>query len=154
MQESETYITIKYHKESFPNEIPCCLKNPSKSSIGRISKVILDKINKHIQKETSVNQWKNTSSVIEWFANIKEKECSSFIIFDIESFYRSITKCLFTNAIKFAKQITEIPDHDMPLINQSRKTLLFNEKIPNLKKMIMKILMSRWDVLTEQKCVN
>ena len=56
------------------------------------------------------------------------------MVFDIESFYPSITECLFTNAIQFAKQITEISDCDMSLINQSRKTLLFNEKIPWVKK--------------------
>ena len=72
--------------------------------------------------------------VIEWFVNIKEKERSSFMVFDIESFYPSITEHLFTNAIQFAKQITEISDHDMSLVNQSRKTLLFNEKIPQVKK--------------------
>ena len=134
MQETEAYITIKDHKESFLNRIPCRLINPSKSSIGKISKVILDKINNHIQKETSANQWKDTSSVIQWFVNIKEKERSSFMVFDIESFYPSITERLFNNAIQFAKQTTEISDYDMSLINQSRKTLSFNEKIPWVKK--------------------
>ena len=56
---------MKDHKESFPNKISCHLINPSKSSIGKTSKVILDKINSHIQKETSANQWKDTSSVID-----------------------------------------------------------------------------------------
>ena len=147
MQETEAYITIKDHKESFPNKIPCHLINPSKSSVGKISKVILDKINNHIQKETSANHWKDTSSVIEWFVNIKEKERSSFMVFDIESFYPSITEHLFTNAIRFAKQITKISNYGMSLINQSQKTL-FNEK------MVVKILMSQWDVLVERRCVN
>ena len=71
------YITINDHKESFPGEIPCRLINSSKFSVGKISKVILDKINNHIQKETFANQWKGTSSVIDWFVNIKEKERSS-----------------------------------------------------------------------------
>ena len=61
MQEIKAHITIKDQKKNFPNKIPCRLINPSKSSFGKISKVILDKINNHIQKETSANQWKNTS---------------------------------------------------------------------------------------------
>ena len=61
MQETEAYITIKDHKESFPNKIPCRLINPSKSSVGKISKV---------------------------------KERSSFMVFDIGSFYPSITERL------------------------------------------------------------
>ena len=91
--------------------------NPSKSSVRKISKVILDKINNCIQKQTSANQWKDVSSVIEWFVNIKEKERSSFMVFDIERFYPSITERLFTNALRFAKQITQISDYDMSLIN-------------------------------------
>ena len=122
IQETEAYITMKDHKESFPSKIPCRLINPSKFSVGKISKVILDKINDHIQKETSANQWKNTSLVIEWFLNIKEKKHSSFMVFDNESLYSSITERLFTYAMQFAKQITEISNYDMSLINQSRKT--------------------------------
>ena len=37
MQETEAYITIKNQKESFPNKIPCCLINPAKSSLAKIS---------------------------------------------------------------------------------------------------------------------
>ena len=95
------------------------MTNPSKSSVSIINKVILDNINNHIQKETSANQWKNMSLLTEWFFNIKEKERSSFMVFDIEIFYPSITERLFTNAIQFAKQITEISDYDLSLINQS-----------------------------------
>ena len=53
---------------------------------------------------------------------------------DIDIFYPSITERLFTNAIQFAKKITEISDYGMSLIKQSRKTLLLNEKLPWVKK--------------------
>ena len=134
MLETEAYIAVKDHKESYPNKIPCRLINPSKSSIGKISKITLDKINNHIQKETSSNQWKDRSWVVEWFVNIKEKERSSFMVFDTVSFYPSITERLFNYAIQFSEQITEISDYDMSLINQSQKTLLFNEQILWVKK--------------------
>ena len=49
--------------------------------------------------------------------NIKEKERSFFMVFDIQSFYPSITERLFINAIQFAKQITKISDYGMSLIN-------------------------------------
>ena len=116
MQETEAHITTKDYKETFFNKISCRLISPSKYSMGKSSKVILDKINNYIQKETSANKWKGTSSVIEWFVNIKEKERSSFMVFDVDSFYPSITQRLFTNAIQLAKQITEISDYDMSLI--------------------------------------
>ena len=56
-----------------------------------------------VQSRTSVNQWKDISSVIEWFISIKNKESASFVVFDIESFYPSIFEDLFKSAIQFAK---------------------------------------------------
>ena len=117
MEEREAYVTVKDHKEDFTNKISCRLIKPSKSRIGKISKVILDKINNIFQSRTSVNQWKNTSSVIESFINIKNKESSSFIDFDIESFYPSISEDLFKSAIQFAKESIDISDYNLSLIN-------------------------------------
>ena len=51
--------------------------------------------------------------------------------FDIESFYPSISDNLFIKAIQFGREIT---DEDINLIMQARKTLLFNEGIPWVKK--------------------
>ena len=45
LEETEAYITLKDHKSEFPNKILFRLINQSKSSIGKISKVILDRIN-------------------------------------------------------------------------------------------------------------
>ena len=134
MQEDEAYITIKDHKDEFPNKITCHLINPSKSSIGRISKPILDKFNSHILLSRKLNQWKDTSDVIEWYKAIDDKQNSSFIQFHIESFYPSIKKELFNNTILFAKTITDISDEELNIIMESRKTLLFNNGIPWVKK--------------------
>ena len=43
LQESESYITIKDHKDDFLRKLLCSLINSSKSDIGKISKVIIDK---------------------------------------------------------------------------------------------------------------
>ena len=43
------------------------------------------------------------------------------MVFDIESFYPSISEKLFNDAIQYAKRTVEIPDHDMIIINHSRK---------------------------------
>ena len=48
--------------------------------------------------------------------------------------YPSISKSLFTKAIQFATQITEITDEDTNLIMEARKTILFNEGITWVKK--------------------
>ena len=76
---------------------------PLKTSIGKLSNVILDKINQQIQLITRVNQWYDTLSVIEWFINLEDKERLSFMVFKIENFYLSINESLFTKGIQFTK---------------------------------------------------
>ena len=100
MEETEAYITVKDHKNEFPNKIPCRLINPSKPYLGKISKVILDKINQSIVKSTLINQWKNTQAVLNWFDKIENKNKVAFIQFDIESFYPSITQKLLDKSIQ------------------------------------------------------
>ena len=97
MLETETYITVKDHKEGFPHKLSFRLLNLSKS--GKISKNIFDWFNKSLIAFTHANQWKNTSSVIDWFKNIPNKRQSGFIQFDVENFYSSISLNLFNNAI-------------------------------------------------------
>ena len=91
-------------------------------------------IHKDIIKKSKVNQWNNTSEVITWFKNIKNKNKTSFINFDVESFYPSISIELFTEAINYAKTITNIEDDQLAIIMQSRKTLLFHKDEPWVKK--------------------
>ena len=98
--------------------------------MSKISKKIIDKINEKITSSIDDNQWKNSNAVIEWFKNIQNKSKRSFIVFDIENFYPSISLTLFNNAIQFAKEICEIPDNDLSIIMHSRKTLLFNNGEP------------------------
>ena len=91
MKKTESFLTIKNHKERFPHTLSFCLINPSKSDNGKISKSLLDTINANILKQTNVTQWKNTSQVITWFKNIKSKKTSSFVNSDVENFYPSIS---------------------------------------------------------------
>ena len=50
--------------------------------------------------------------------------------FDVESFYPSITKNLFHEAINFAKDIVDISNTDFPIAMHTRKTIVFNDDIP------------------------
>ena len=68
-----SFITLKDHKPNFENNPKVRLINPAKNEIGRSSKVILDKIKRKLKNITKVNQWKDTSEVINWFNNIGEK---------------------------------------------------------------------------------
>ena len=53
--EKEAYIAIKDHKDDFPTKISCRLINPCKPSIGKISKVILDRINTAVRNHAKIN---------------------------------------------------------------------------------------------------
>ena len=122
LQEKKVYITIKDHKDDFSNKISCRLINSCKSGIDKISKLILDRINTAVRNHTKVIQWKDTSTIIDRFKNIPDKKSCYFMVFDIESFYPSISEKLFNEVIQYAKNIVEIPDHDMVIINHSRKS--------------------------------
>ena len=102
------FITLKDHKENFRTSHPCCLINPSKSELGKVGKVILEKGNKNLVKYLKVNQWRNTDSVINWFNAIENKSQCLFIQLDIVEFYPSISENILDTTINFAKQYTYI----------------------------------------------
>ena len=106
-EKSNCFFTVKDHKENFQNNQTVRLINPVKKDIGRISKVILHKINSSLIKQLKVNQWKNTQNVTEWVMNIEEKSKYKFIVFDIKRLlpinkgnttYQSDTFCRKTGA--------------------------------------------------------
>ena len=74
-----------------------------------------------------VNQWRNSTGVISWFINIKDKSRKSFISFDIVDFYPSISESLLDQAIEWAKKHSEISDQDIQVIKHARKSLLHHD---------------------------
>ena len=116
---------FKDHKENFQSKPSCRLINPSKNEIGKISKIVLEKINKKLLKELDFNQWRNTDDVIRWFRNIPNKSECKFIQLDIKEFYPSITEKSLKNAITFAENYIPISKEDIRIIKHCRKSLLF-----------------------------
>ena len=90
----DAYITMKDHKENFNCKPKCRLINPTKSETGRISKKIIEQINKTIRNKTKFLQWTDTQEVIDWFNGLKDKRNLKFIKFDVVDFYPSIIKAL------------------------------------------------------------
>ena len=125
---STAFITLKDHKKNFRSKPSCRLINPYKNEIGKISKIVLEKINKKLLKELDSNQWKNTDDVICWFRNIPSKSECKFIQLDIKEFYPSITEKSLNNAITFAKDYIWISKEDIRIIKHCRKSLLFYRK--------------------------
>ena len=96
---------------------------PAKNELGRISKLILDKINKKISQTFELNQRKNTDVVIDWFKQIKTYINLRLLI--LKNFTR-LLECLLKSAINFAEQHAEISEKDKAIIFHARKSLLFN----------------------------
>ena len=113
-------------KDNFQSSLHCRLINLSKSELGKVSKSILENINQHLVKLLHVNQWKHSTSVIEWFRNIENKKNCNFIKFDIREYYPSITETILDKALLFAKQHHDIPNDNTRLIKHCRKSLLFS----------------------------
>ena len=60
--------------------------------IGKISKYFLEHLTFQVRDLSSVNQWQETSTVINWFRNIKNEKKCIFMQFDIEELYPLISK--------------------------------------------------------------
>ena len=94
----------------------------------------METINQALIKNLDVNQWKSSSSVIEWFKSIDNKKDCIFIKFYIQEFYPSILGSIFKKSSLFAKEHHHIPDEDIRIIDHCRKPLLFYEDEPWTKK--------------------
>jgi len=145
----EAFITLKDHKENFANRPTCRLINPSKTEVGRISKQILEEINRELVNATKVNQWKNTSSVLHWYKQLPNKRNSTFICFVVVEFYPSISEALLNRALDFASRHVNISDADRQIIINAKHSLLFSNGKPWKKrnsKSLFDVTMGSYDV--------
>jgi hypothetical protein len=83
-----------------------------------------------IRKKTNLNQWKNTHEMLMWFKQLKNKKRKSFIIFDICSFYPSITPELLSEVLDWATLYVDITPEENNIIMQAKKSYLYTGKIP------------------------
>lgn len=81
-----------------------------------------------------VNLWRDNTSVLEWFKNLQEKKKMRFIVFDIVDYYPSITRELLERALAWASNLCEVGDLDKKIILEARKTFLFLNGDPHIKK--------------------
>ena len=123
--EKESFVSLKDHKSDFRNNPKCRLLAPMKCEIGKISQQILSKIVKVVRKKTKLNQWQNIYSCIDWYKSIRNKDQMNFIIFDIVSFYPSISESLLSKALDWASKFVRISNKDRNIILQARKSIVF-----------------------------
>ena len=122
--EKDVFMTLKDYKPNFANKPTCRLINPTKSEIGKVSKKIFDRI----------NSTKNNAAVINWFTSIKNKQHSSFICFDIEEFYPSISQDLLKKALDFASDYDNITTDEKNIVTHAKNSILIHKHLPWQKK--------------------
>ena len=137
--DSPAYLLLKDHKDNFDNDPKCRLINPAKTNIGKISKQLLQEINREVREKTGLTQWQSTGEVLNWFKDITHKDKKKFMQMDIVDFYPSITKELLDKAMDWASTITPIQEKTKAIISHARRSLLFSrtqrgETIPWTKK--------------------
>ena len=115
------FISLNDHKENFKHNIKYHLINPSKGEMGVVSKTFLEEIDNRLNNHLCYNQWRSTSTVIEWFKAIEKKPCK-FIKFDIAEFYPSISVELLEKSINFARSIIEIENKIIDIIKHGKST--------------------------------
>ena len=134
-------LNFKVTKENFMNNPKCKLINPYKSELGKVSKKILSNAVSVLRNQTTLNNWKNTESVIEWFESLENKNELVFIQFDICEFHPSISEKLLKNALEYAKRYINITEEETQIILQAKKAFLFSGDQPWVKKGNKKPLM-------------
>ena len=115
---------MKNHKENFLTHPKCWLINSTKSEVGRICKVKIDRINKVVLSKSRLIQWTNTNQVLDWFIDL-DKETYIFFKLDVVDFYSSIREELVTKSLKFDESYTSIPTEDLVLIKNACKSILY-----------------------------
>ena len=100
--ESNYFITLKDHKENFQNNPSVRLIIPDKNDLERLSKFIIQAVNKELRHKISLNQWKNTEDLTDWLMSINNNQLCKFAIFGI----LSINKRIITQTIfRFCREI-------------------------------------------------
>ena len=126
--EIEVFVTPKDHKDNFRNNPSCRLISPCKTEIGRISKQILENIVRDVKDKTKFNHWRSTKDAATWFDNINDKKRKSFIAFDINDFYPSITEDLLRNALDSATSYTNISEKQRHIIMHVKQSTLHEQR--------------------------
>ena len=133
-QKRPAVITLKDHKENFPNSPEIRLINPTKAELGKVSKQKLAKIISSLKVKTKLTQWKNDLAVIDWFNSLEDKQSLRFIELDIVSFYPSISSELFNLALDWAAGFEEISEEDRELFTYTNMSILVHNGTTWVKK--------------------
>ena len=91
-------------------------------------------MNTTITNHLNLNQWKNTTAVLNWFNGIEHKERFTFIAFDVVDIYPSISVDLLGEALQFASNYVNITDQEKHIILHANNSFQYSMGEPRGKK--------------------
>ena len=130
----DSFVTLKDHKPGFRSNPQCRLLNPTKPELGKASKKILDKINSGLREKTKLRQWRRTKEARDWFIGLRQKHTLTFVKFDVEAMYPSISEELLAKSLEWAGTLVEVTGEQVETINATKKALLYSEGQPWTKR--------------------
>ena len=110
------------------------LINSAKNEIVKTNKVILENINKEFLNNLQLQQWNNSTTIINWCKKIENKSKYKFMTLHKKDIYSTTRKKLLDDAINFEHQGAQIKKEDFNINQHARKSLFHNEVIPWQKK--------------------
>ena len=119
-QKKPAFVNFKDTKSNFSTaaaaeEVPVRLITPSKSQMGKVSKVKLQGLNAQVRRVTNYNQWRQTRDATRWFEGLPQPgrgKMYYFLQFDFKSFYPSIKETLFKKALQWATGLDGVVAED------------------------------------------
>ena len=132
--ESNCFITLKDHKENVQNNPSVQLIDLAKNELGRLSKFIIQTVNKEHWYKLNLNQSKKTEDFIDWFNCINDKQHYKFVIFNNKDFYPSIKESSLKQYLDLAEKYIKVSNEDKAIIKHARTSLLFNKQQTWIKK--------------------
>lgn len=79
---------------------------------------------------TKINQWKNTSSVLQWLQKLPNKRKCTFISFNVVEFYFPISETLLEHVRDFGTNYMNISDDYHYIIVEAKKVPSFQQQKP------------------------
>ena len=70
----------------------------------------------------------------DWFVGLEQKEALTFLKFDVEAMYPSISEELLSKSLEWAGLLVVIKEEDLEVINATKKALLYSDGQPWTKK--------------------
>ena len=107
---------------------------PTKPDIGMVSKQMLRAKIEIIKRKSGLNSLKDSNDLKTWYTNIHQKHTYTFMQWDFDQYYPSISKNLLLKAIEHAKKYVEFTEWEVNIVLQARKSVLTHQDQPWTKK--------------------